>query len=197
MTNTDICNMALSHIAKGRIVALDENTETARQCRIHYDHLRRMLLRDYTWGFAKRMIVLARLDINIPGWEHVYALPEMCLAARLIFNEAGASVREFEKEKYDSFLVKGNIQAIGCDIPEAYLEYTYDATDAELFPPDFVEALSRLLASALSMALTANAGLQQTQYQLYQVAIQKAMLATAQEREKMPEYPDSYIRARE
>ena len=37
MTPTDICNMALAFIAKGRISSMDEQTEQARQCKLFYD----------------------------------------------------------------------------------------------------------------------------------------------------------------
>lgn len=197
MTNADICNMALSHIAKGRIMSLDDRTEEARQCKLHYDHLRRRLLRDYSWGFAKRVAVLALLDTKVPGWRFVYAYPKKCLAVRFVFNEAGAGAKEAEREGYDVCLVQDNVLAICCDVEDAFAEYTYDAVDAELFPPDFAEALSHLLASKVAMALTGNASLLQAQYQLYQAAIARSSATSARERERGPKYPDSYIRSRE
>ncbi len=196
MTNTDICNMALSHIARGSILSLNDDIEEARQCRLHYDHLRKLLLRDYSWGFAKRVATLARLAVDMPGWWYAYAYPEKCIAARLIFNAAGARVKEFEKEKYEVLLVQDNVMALCCDVDDALMEYTYDAVDVDNFPPDFCEALSRLLASTLAVPLTSNGGLQEVQYQLYQVAVQGARLATANERQKLPEYPNSYVEAR-
>ena len=52
---TDVCNMALAHIAKGRISNIDEQSELARQCKLFYEPTRKELLRSYTWGFAKRV----------------------------------------------------------------------------------------------------------------------------------------------
>ena len=66
MNNTDICNMALAYLAKGRISSIDENNELARQCKLFYDHSRKGLLREYSWGFAKRIIRLAELDASNP-----------------------------------------------------------------------------------------------------------------------------------
>ena len=37
MTDTDICNMALSYIGKGTIVNRDEDIEDARACNLFYD----------------------------------------------------------------------------------------------------------------------------------------------------------------
>ena len=61
MTPTDICNMALAFIAKGRISSMDEQTEQGRQCKLFYEITKRDLLRNYTWGFAKKIDKLAEL----------------------------------------------------------------------------------------------------------------------------------------
>ena len=60
MTPTDICNMALAFIAKGRISSMDEQTEQARQCKLFYDIVKKDLLRNYTWGFAKKIDKIGR-----------------------------------------------------------------------------------------------------------------------------------------
>ena len=36
MTETDLCNMALSHIGEGLITSLDDDNETARICNQYY-----------------------------------------------------------------------------------------------------------------------------------------------------------------
>ena len=89
-----------------------------------------------------------------------------------------------------------NTKAILTDVENAWCEYTYDTTDPELFPEEFIEALARLLASSLAMVLSGNANIQQTQYQLYQVAVAQAKTQRAQEREKKPTWPTDYARAR-
>ena len=66
---TDVCNMALAHIAKGRISNIDEQSELARQCKLFYEPTRKELLRSYTWGFAKRVSKLAELSIVAPARE--------------------------------------------------------------------------------------------------------------------------------
>ena len=79
ITNTDICNMALSHIAVGGIISMDESSEAAKQCKIHYEHTRRRMLGMYNWNFAARETKLALLDKTVPGFAYVYAYPEECL----------------------------------------------------------------------------------------------------------------------
>lgn len=44
MTNTDICNLALSYLSKGKITSMDDNTEEAAQCKIHYEQDRKSVV---------------------------------------------------------------------------------------------------------------------------------------------------------
>ena len=64
MNSIDICNMALSFLHCGRINSLDDTEKAAQLCKIHYDHLRRRLLRMYPWGFAEKLTKLALLETS-------------------------------------------------------------------------------------------------------------------------------------
>ena len=94
------------------------------------------------------------------------------------------------------FLASDNTQAIGCNVYQAYLEYTYDAENAELFSSDFTEALARMLAFNICLQLNGNGTIQQTQYQLAQAALSRAKYTTAAERQDKLDYPDNYFAAR-
>ena len=99
MNTTDICNMALSSIGQGRIVSLTEDSETARQCAIYYDLLRKSLLDTFRWGFAERSKKLAEVNAEMPGWDHVYAVPNDCRIVRQIYNRnERLETSEFTKE---------------------------------------------------------------------------------------------------
>ena len=196
---TDVCNMALAHIAKGRISNIDEQSELARQCKLFYEHTRKELLRSYTWGFAKRVSKLAELSIESPYWSHVYAYPEKCLAVRKIFDaDTGAMIRagEQQQEEWDLYMASDNVLGIGCNIPAAWLEYTYDVDDVEMFSSDFLSAFTHMLAFNICVQLTGNSGLQQTQYQLAMAALQKAKYTTASEKKELPDYPSKYFDGR-
>ncbi len=196
MTNTDICNIALSYLAKNRITSLDDNTEEAKQCKIHYDHCRHMILRSYTWGFAKKVEELALLNETVPGWKYAYGYPQKCVAVRLIFSESRAACKESQKAQFEKAIVTDNTRAILTNVENAWCEFTYDATDADMFSEEFIEALARLLASSMAMQLTGDAQIQANQYQIYQVAVRAGMTAAANEREKKPTWPTDYAYAR-
>ncbi|MBR6510860.1 MAG: hypothetical protein IKT51_01260 [Phascolarctobacterium sp.] len=198
LNNTDICNMALAYLAKGRIANINEQSELARQCKLFYETTKKSLLRDYSWGFAKRVIKLAELTEESPYWNNLYAYPEKCVCVRKIFAADNGKIvtAEQEKEKWDLFLATDNVLAIGCDIEQAWMEYTYDVDDAELFSADFLEAFTHMLAFNICLQLTGNTVLQQQQYQLAQNALSRAKYTTAAEKHSKPEYPSKYFDGR-
>lgn len=196
VTNVSICNMALGYIAKTRIFSLEDKSEEARMCKLYYDHLRKMLLRNYTWGFAKRVSKLALLNKKVLGYEYAYAYPSECLAVRHIYNEAGASVKEYEREKYDIFTTDNGVVAIACNVEDAFIEYTHDTVDVDTFSVDFVEALSRIIAYNIAQTLTGSPNIAKEQYELFQAMMMNAKLASAKERDAMPHFPDDYISVR-
>ena len=48
-SSTDICNLALLHLGKQPIADINEASETARRCKLVYNHTRDTVLRDYPW----------------------------------------------------------------------------------------------------------------------------------------------------
>ena len=196
-TNLTICNMALGYIAKTRITSLADSTEEARQCKLYYDHLRQQLLTSYNWGFAKRVSALALVsDTTMFGYNYVYAYPTACVAIRFIYDEAGAETKEYQKEKYEVFTNSSGVQCIACNLEDAYVEYTYDIIDADLFSVLFTEALTRCLAATIAIPLCGSDGIAGTQYQLYQQALIDAKVINAQQKEAEPHFPDDFVTAR-
>lgn len=196
MTNTDICNMALSYLAKARIKSVEENSEEARQCQMFYEPTRKLLLRSYIWGFANRLIRLALLDKELPGFSFVYKYPPSCLAVRYVYDIAGARRRIKEKAPFEVMTTEGDVTVIATDIADAWAEYTEDVKDVDVFPPEFSEALAHYLASQMAMPLTGNANIKALEYQLFQALIDRAKTAAAEERHQDLEFETPYARAR-
>lgn len=195
MTSTDICNLALAYLAKGRITSLTQNTEEARQCAMHYDHCRRLLLRSYRWGFARRIKKLALSASTVPGWEYVYGYPSSCLSVRFVFTEEGAERKEMTKDEYEVAVVDG-VKVLCTDVEEAWCEYTEDVTEVAKMTEEFVEALARYLAASMAVVLTGNEGMMNLNYQLMQTALAQAQTEAAREREQTPKWPTKYAEAR-
>lgn len=196
MTALDICNMALGYIAKQRIISLEDNNESARQCKLFYDHLRKILLRDYNWNFSKKHSSLPMVDKSIKGWAHCYVYPNDCLAIRFLYNDSGAATKEFNRTEFDTCITDDNIKIICTNIKDAKLEYTADIVNSDLMSSDFIEAFARLLASNLSLALTGNPGIADGQYQFFQLALQRARIGNFYEQQKDVHFPQGYAEAR-
>ena len=198
MTSTEIGNLALSYLGQNSIVDIvDTSSELARRCKLHYEHCKQMVLKEFNWGFAKRQERLVLLDNQLKNdYLYAYAYPEKCLFVRRIYQEKDQS-ETLDKNRFDIFSLDDNTQVIACNVESANIEYTYDVNDGNAYSPHFIEALSRLLASNLAMSLVGNTAVQQMQYQLYQVAIAKASEQSAKERLRILERPNSYMSARE
>jgi len=195
MTSTDICNLALAYLAKGRITSLTQNTEEARQCAMHYDHCRKLLLRSYRWGFARRIEKLALSALTIPGWEFVYGYPSDCLIVRFVFEQEGAAKKEVDLNQFDVSIVDG-VKVICTDVEQAWCEYTEDVNEVAKMSEEFVEALARYLAASMAMVITGNGELMNTNYQLMQAALNQAQVEAAREREQKPQWPKEYAEVR-
>lgn len=209
MNVTDICNMALSYLGKGRIASLDEQSENARQCKLFYTYTKNRLLREYSWGFAKRITQLAELDTVNPFWSHVYAYPSKCLCVRRIFNctdildenkkikkAANLRVMAEDRDKYEIYMVSDNVRGIACDTGDAWLEYTYDIDDLNVCSSDFIEALTHMLAYEIALALTANMQLKNSEYQQAMAVLNRAKYTSAAEEHKQVQRPQGYFEAR-
>lgn len=195
MTSTDICNLALAYLAKGRITSLTQNTEEARQCAMHYDHCRKLLLRSYRWGFARRIEKLALSALTIPGWEFVYGYPADCLIVRFVFEKEGAAKKEVDLNQFDISDVDG-VKVICTDVEQAWCEYTEDVVEVAKMTEEFIEALARYLAASMAMVITGNGELMNTNYQLMQAALNQAQVEAAREREQKPQWPKEYAEVR-
>lgn len=198
MNVTDICNMALNHIGREYIASLNEDTEPARTCKIHYDLQRKVLLRNYTWSFAKKHVKLPLLDVKTPGWGYTYAYPNDCVMARRLYNEDNTFqvLRRNFKGNVDQVLLNDNTKALVCNYPDACLEYTYDVKDANLFPADFAQALSYYLAAAIAIPLTGSNALLQFAQNSGAQLLAEARHTMSGERNKVPEYPSKYFTSR-
>lgn len=192
MQSTDICNMALSYIGKDRIDSIDDDSETAKQCRIHYNHTRKRMLLAYPWGFARRCDKIALLTSTVPGWTYCYAYPSECLSVQFVFDEDHARHKEMHRQDFRVVMVSAYDRAIATDVDEAYAEFTYDVKDPSVFSEEFSDGLAHLLAAAMAISVTGSAAIQTQNIELAQQAIEQAKYLDAVEQERRTEYPRKY-----
>lgn len=144
----DICNLALSHLGADAVVASispPDGSAEAGYCAVFYPLARRTVLVHHAWGFARRRVSLPLLENDSSQWAFKYALPSLCIRARKVLL-AGAA--DHPDRAGAQFEVHGT--ALYTNQVEAELVYTADVEDTAVFPPDFVTALSMILAGYLA-----------------------------------------------
>jgi hypothetical protein len=204
-SETEICNLALSHLGVGKeIAALEtERSDEASACRRFYDTARDETLRDFAWPFATKIAALGLLtdsdddDHPTEEWTYQYQEPSDSLAFRKIQsgtrNDSRASRISYRKAYGEAGTV------IFTDQEDAIGEYTIRVDDPQRYPSDFVMAFSFRLAALIAPRLTAGDPFKMAErsIRLYQLEISKAQ-ASAFNEEQTDEDPDSeFIRARE
>ena len=199
MNVTEICNMALSFINKGRINSMDDDSTEAKQCKIHYDHCRRRLLMAYSFGFAKAVKKLAELNpkqYSVPGWKHVYAYPENTLSVHYVYDEAHAKYKEEQRAEFEIIMINEFDRVIATDVDEAYAEVVHDVKEPGIYSEEFTDALAHMMAASIAFQLTGNANVQQAQMQLAQMSLEAAEYQSAIERERRTKFPKKYANSR-
>ena len=193
-TKNDIANMALAHLGAGKIANLTDNNEKSRVINLYYDNAVQTVLRAFPWGFARTMAKLALSVETMPGATYMYAYPNNCLNVRRIFTE-GMGYDSDLKLQYSIFTSNG-VRYIGCEQPDAYLDYTAFVDIPDTYDSTFCEALSYKLAALCSPALTSNAQKSQEMLQLFQLTLDTAKHTSAVEQYKEVKFPDTYLNAR-
>ena len=193
--DTDIANLALSHIGGGTITDLDERTKEARLVKRFFEIARLASLEKYDWSFARKHRILADSDSYPTGeWVYAYDLPLDCVAPRLILPELAQGERNpFTVEASDD----GARKILMTDISEATLKYTFDQKNNHMFTPNFVSHFSHRLASLIAYNQTKKTGLLQAQIGLANDASDTAQGVDANVNQQEKPQPDAaWITAR-
>lgn len=149
-----IANDALTLLGVEVISSLTEDSEPARKMNAIYASCRDQVLESADWNFARKTEALALIaDEESLEWDFVYQRPAKCLKVRRAYNETTIDLPK--KDDHEEMIAPvSGAQAIGCDIDEAYVKFTYQVTDASTFTVAFVKALAANMAATSAKALT-------------------------------------------
>lgn len=191
--------MALSHIGVSKPIGnLDtEQSQEAAACRTFYEISRDSVMRAIQWPFATKIAALALIEEDPNDeWAYSYRYPSDCLDIRKIQsgirNETSAQRIPYKIASDDQGLL------IFSDREDAILEYTVRIENVDLFPPDFMMALSYKIASYIAPRLTAGDPfkLNEAMLAMYKMEVSAAS-ANAQNEQQPDQFPDSeFIQAR-
>lgn len=175
-SDVSISNLALSHLGKGRINALTEDSAEARQCAMHLGLARDTLLAAHAWSFARRVESLAAKPNSWPErWAFAYQRPADCLRIiRLV-----PPVDILAESEGAAHQTRG--RTLFCNLTPATLDYVARTDDASVYPPLFTDALSWALAARLAMPLTRESRLMQEALAMADAATARASTQDANE----------------
>ena len=225
-SDTDIANLALSHLGDDATVAsLDppEGSAQAERCAQFYPIARDALLEMHPWNFATRRITAAELTALDTGWQYAYAKPTDALHVFAVL-PPGA------QDDYTSPLPGGTVtlsdgslqspppwttlvqtqpfametnddgeEVIVTNQSEAVLRYIIRVTDTARFSPLFTTTLSWLLASYLAgPIIKGDVGRAEASrcLQMTQFWLAKAQTSDSRQRNVQPHHSVSWIAGR-
>jgi hypothetical protein len=156
-TETEIANLALSHLGIGKEIANleTEKSQEATACRRFYPTCRDAVLRDFPWPFATKFAILALVadpPTETLEWAFSYRYPTDCLTIRRI----QTGVRQDNQDTRIRFKLGRDDQGqlVYCDESLAKVEYTFREEDPQRYPADFQLAMSFRLAAYVAPRLT-------------------------------------------
>jgi hypothetical protein len=199
-SQTEICNLALSHIGSAKEITNieTERSQEALACRRYYTIARDMVLRDFEWPFATRLVALGLVESDPNDeWRYSYRYPTDCLFFRRILS--GVRNERPDQRIPHKIASDDTGKLIYTDQQSAEAEYTILISNTDEYHPDFVMALSYMLASLVASRLTQGDPLKLGTHmlKLYEYAITKAQASAANEENQGPEPESSLAASRE
>jgi hypothetical protein len=153
-SDTEIANLALSHLGQTEIEDLTTDaSEAAQVMRRVYTTNRDFMLRMAPWPFATKIVALGLVEEEPNDeWDYSYRYPSNCIFFRRILsgsrNDSLGSRVSYRVVQDDQGLL------IHTDKDEAEGEYTFRETNVSRFPEDFVQALAYKMAADAAPRLT-------------------------------------------
>jgi hypothetical protein len=159
-TDTEICNMALSHIQSKSISNFDTDTgEEGEKCRLFYNLARQDTLSRFDWNFARQSTVLP-VDAQDPDntrYAYQYLRPADAISIRKLTHSSDESALiDYDQGLKVNPSGGAEQQVIYCDFENPLCTFTRDIKSNALFSPSFVVAFSYRLAMELCTALNLN-----------------------------------------
>lgn len=198
-SEVQICNLALSHVGSSKeIASLTENSQEANTCNRFYSQCRDQILRDYRWPFTEKIASLGLVEEDPNDeWGYSYRYPTDCIDIIRILSGQRTDTRD---TRVSYKLGQDDVGVlIYTDKEDAEINYVAKTENPALFPPDFVMALSFLLAFFIAPRITGGDPfkLGDRALKMFEVYVGRAQ-ANAKNEEQEDVEPDSeFIRSRE
>lgn len=188
---TDICNLALDAIGQTGISDVENPSTTTEEIMArHYDTVRRQLLSDWVWNFAKKRQLLSRSGSGLFDYADAYALPNDFLRFISVngFDEVTAE-RDYDIEGRNLLLNNGGA-------PTIRARYIRDVTDPQEMSAQFINIFALTLAVRVSYKFTLKKSLLEQLKQELAADLMKAVSVDGQQRPPRRVQRSKYLSAR-
>ena len=175
VSETSICNQALSWLASVQITSLDQDSKEARWMKANYPFIRDAVLEERMWTFAtaRAKSVVADLD----EWDEFYVHPKP--------TDWISVFRVFKDQVQNRLDTDMTWRMEGGNVLSKYARLRFwgmkRVTDTGAFSPLFVQALAARLAADAAVPLTENRQLQVDLWGLYGDKLREAAVRDGQQ----------------
>lgn len=164
VSETSICNLALSWLGAKQIVSLDEPSTEAEYCRNNYPFIRDAVLEARVWSFSLDRASSTVADLSAWGDLYEHSLPLDWIRVLRVYSDTTGTVSDWSKE------------GVYVLAPEAtvYMWGQKRITDTGKMSQLFVQAVAARIAAELAIPLTGKRQLQIDMWQLYRDKLAEA-----------------------
>jgi hypothetical protein len=145
-TKTEIANVALKALGEPRVDNIEQETKRARSLKAVYNVVRRAVLREHPWNFAKQYKRLAA-SATTTGWKWAYEHPLPADFLRMVDVEGLDG-------QYEIFRVPGVGRVLACNSSPINITFIGDVTVEAEFDASFVDAFALKLAARTAVDIT-------------------------------------------
>jgi len=140
---TTLCNDALGQLGQTQIDAITDGSHPANLCLIFYDSLRRSMIRDHRWNFAKSWQALSQ-DVEAPPikWTYQYTTPANVLRVW--------AIDQYNLIPFEVIRGADEIKKVACNQAAVVAELTFDVTNPDQWDGMFYMVMSTALAWKLA-----------------------------------------------
>lgn len=198
----EIYNKALANLNESSVISIDEDSEEATICRIHYDDSRRYVISEGDWGFCTDIVKLGLLSKDdVTGWDYVYMYPQVALKIIRLFNKDGITINNINDSNLVNFETqnRGINTVILSNLEQAYAKIIIDVTNNNLMSPAFIDALTWRLTSLIAVPIIGvDRGrlIQRDAIQTYNALLKVAWVKNIGENKKRKDNRSSLVKSR-
>jgi hypothetical protein len=176
VSETSICNQALSWLSVDPIISLEDDSNTAQWCRLNYPFLRDAVLEERMWTFSTDRAMSTVADMDAWGESYIHPLPISWSGVFRVFKNI--NITNHEMSASDWRLEGGNVLT---RYPTIYMWGQKRVTDTGAFSSLFVQALAARIAADACVPFTENRELQVDLWGLYQDKLREAAARDGQQ----------------